>query len=307
MQHHLQRAAYVYRERGLGDLLWKSIQYAPIEVNNYLFHRQYGTGTRVIEEDWDTLVLLDACRYDMFERLVEFNGELDSRISLGSTSEEFLDRNFSDGTFHDTVYVNANVYFPHIGLDQDSTFHAVIDVLDEWDPDLEIAHPETVTDAARRAHEQFPNKRVIVHYMQPHIPFIGEYGRTIQERIDDRSVWEPLRDGRTDVTLEEVWRAYDENLNFVFKYVDRLLSDISGKVVLSADHGNMIGERQSPLPTRTMYGHPWGVYTPQLVEVPWFEIDAGPRRPVTTDPPTTNREHSEELIANRLQALGYTE
>lgn len=307
MQHHLQRAVYVYRERGIGDLLRKAIQYTPIEFNNYLFKQQYGTGTRVIKEDWDTLVLLDACRYDMFERLIEFEGELNYQISLGSTSEEFLDRNFSEGTFHDTVYVSANVYFPHLGLDQDGSFHAAIDLLDEWDPELEIAHPETVTNAALRAHNAYPNKRVIVHYMQPHIPFIGKYGQTIQERIDDRSIWEPLRDGRTDVTLNETWKAYDENLRLVLNYVEQLLSEISGKVVLSADHGNMVGERQGPIPTRKMYGHPWGVYTPQLVKVPWFEIDNGSRRTVTSDPPKRAKEHSEELVKERLRSLGYKE
>lgn len=307
MRHHLDRALEVYRSRGIGELVRTAGFYLPIELNNLLFRLRHDAGTQVMDEDWDTLILLDACRYDMFERHVPFDGRLDSCVSLGSTSEEFLERNFADETFHDTVYVNANVYLPKVGLDQDGTFHAVVDLLDEWDPDLEIAHPETVTEAARRAHEDYPEKRVIVHYMQPHIPFIGEYGRTVQDRIDYRSVWKSLRDGDAPVTIDEVWRAYDENLELVFDYVDQLLTDISGKVVVSADHGNMVGERHGPFPSPKLYGHPWGVYAPELVRVPWFEIDAGPRRTVTADPPVATREQPDELIEDRLRCLGYTE
>jgi hypothetical protein len=307
MRHHLDRAKSVYRSRGLMELARSAVAYVPIELNNLLFRLRYGSGTAVMEEDWDTLILLDACRYNMFADAVELDGELDSRISLGSTSEEFLDRNFSDGQFHDTVYVNANVYLPHLGLDQDGTFHAVIDLLDDWDPELEIAHPETVTDAARRAHDEFPNKRVIVHYMQPHIPFIGEYGWELQDRIGRRSVWKDLRDGKQRVGMDEIWKAYRENLDFVLEYVEELLAEISGKAVISADHGNMVGERHGPIPTKKMYGHPWGVYAPQLVKVPWFEIESGDRRTVTTDPPVAVRKQSEELIQERLRSLGYTE
>jgi hypothetical protein len=172
---------------------------------------------------------------------------------------------------------------------------------------LEIAHPETVTTAAVDAHSRFPNKRVIVHYMQPHIPFIGEYGRKLQERIGRRSVWVDLRNGDKPASLNEIWSAYRENLGLVLGYVDELLTEISGKVVISADHGNMVGERQGPIPTKKMYGHPWGVYTPQLVRVPWFKIGSSERRTITSEPPVEVQQQPEELIQDRLQSLGYVE
>ena len=108
MWHHLKRAKYVYETRGIQELVRSTGTYVPIVLNNLIFESRYGRGTRVINEDWDTLILLDACRFDMFEETVEMEGNLDYTISLGSTSEEFLTRNFSKGTFHDTVYVNAN-------------------------------------------------------------------------------------------------------------------------------------------------------------------------------------------------------
>jgi len=226
----------------------------------------------------------------MFAERVSFDGELLSRISFGSTSEEFLDQNFGERTFHDTVYVNANVYFSKFGLDQDETFHAAIDLLDDWDEELEIAHPETVTEAAKSAHEQYPNKRVIVHYMQPHLPFIGERGLEIRERLGIRNGWIPFRQGDISVTVGELWEGYNENLEIAFDYVDDLLSEIDGRVVLSADHGNMVDERQCPLPTKrmSMFGHPWEVYTEELVKVPWFVI-GDDRRTITEEPPVTEQ------------------
>jgi hypothetical protein len=46
------------------------------------FHRQAGlrsentAGIDVFDEDWDTLVVFDACRYDVFEPTSQINGSL---------------------------------------------------------------------------------------------------------------------------------------------------------------------------------------------------------------------------------------
>lgn len=307
MRHHFERAKHVYEERGLADLISTAMRYAPREVNNAIFRLRHGKGTRVMDEDWDTLILLDACRYDMFSDRVTLDGRLESRISLGSTSEEFLQRNFADGEFHDTVYVNANAYLPKLGMDQDGTFHAVVDLLNDWDDELETAHPETVKEAALDANREFPDKRLIVHFMQPHIPFIGEFGRELQQSIDYWSVWKPLRSGETSITHEEVWRAYNENLDVVVGFVEDILEEVDGKTVISADHGNLVGERQGPVPTPRLYGHPWGVYTPELVRVPWFIADSDERRGIRPDPPVDSDERSDEIIQDRLKALGYAD
>ena len=313
MRHHLRRAKHVYNTRGLKEMITTAVQYLPIEINNLVFRARYGSGTRVMEEDWDNLILLDACRYDMFADRVDLDGDLQSRISLGSTSEEFLERNFGDGTFHDTVYVNTNPYVPRLGLD-DGTFHAVIDLLEEWDPEFQTVHPETVVEAARDAHAEFPNKRLVVHFMQPHVPFIGEIGKQIpakgwgSDQVDGeltgKTVWQQLRDGSYD-DEDLVWKAYYENLDIVISYVDDLLDELSGKTVISADHGNLVGERLYPIVSRGKYGHYYGIYTPELVKVPWFVINADSRREIRSNLPVKNQTASEEVVEDRLQALGY--
>jgi len=310
MRHHIQKAVQIYAEKGLISVAKSAMRFAPIEMNNLVFALRHGAGTRVMEEDWDTLLILDACRYDMFAKQVPFPGKLESRISLGSSSEEFFEQNFMGGKYNDSVYVNSNPYLPYLGLDR-GVFHAVVDCLDEWDPDLRTIPPERVASATEAARERFPNKRLIVHFMQPHAPFIGETGLNLvgeglptdPGREREQVIWEHLDSG--DVDVDAVWRAYRENLDVVFWVVETLVKSIDGKTVITSDHGNLVGERLGPIPTRKKYGHPYGVRAPGLVRVPWFTIDSGERRLISADPSIESDTISKSTIDYRLEALGY--
>ncbi|RQG92059.1 hypothetical protein [Natrarchaeobius chitinivorans] len=313
MFHHLHRAKEVLEERGAVDLAKTSLRYAPIELNNIIYNLRSDDPTNVMDEEWDVLILLDACRYDMFPDSTRWDGELESRISLGSTSEEFLQRNFADGTHHDTVYVNANPHLCRLGFDAD-VFHAVIDLLSETKPifpeldcDIETVHPETVVEATREAIETFENKRFIIHFLQPHHPFIGEAGRELAETgqiTHDKDIWTALREG--DITDHElVWEAYRENLEIVLSSLEPLIDELTGKIVLSSDHGNLVGERPGPIPVGPAYGHPYGVYCDELLEVPWYVIEKSPRPEIRAEPPLEQERADEDDIEQRLEALGY--
>lgn len=312
--HHLRKARKMLSDDGLVEVAKSAIRFVPIEVNNQIFRLRHGTGTHVMQEDWDNLLILDACRYDMFADHIELDGTLESRISLGSSSEEFLERNFASATHHDTVYVNANPYIPRLDLDE-GTFHAVIDCINEWDQELETIRPETVANATRKAHKTFNDKRLIAHFMQPHHPFIGEAGKNLRgtglslEADDERDtvIWEYLESGSAEVSLDEVWEAYNENLDIVLTEVESLLDDLDGKSVITADHGNLLGERLSPIPSRRKFGHPYGVHTKELVKIPWFVVEEDTRKTVRADPPVEGDHEniSEAELEDRLEALGY--
>jgi len=72
--------------------------------------RRNPSGTDVMSEDWDNLILLDACRYDAFSKVNTLKGNLEERVSKGSTSKEFIKSNFVGRELHDTVYITANPY-----------------------------------------------------------------------------------------------------------------------------------------------------------------------------------------------------
>jgi hypothetical protein len=43
---------------------------------------------------------------------------------------------------------------------------------EDWDDETGTVRAETRTNAALEAAERFPHKRLVVHYMQPHYPFV---------------------------------------------------------------------------------------------------------------------------------------
>lgn len=68
--------------------------------NEIFFWFNYGRGINIMDEDWDNLILIDACRYDVFANINSINGSLESRISSGSSSREFIEKNFVNKTLH---------------------------------------------------------------------------------------------------------------------------------------------------------------------------------------------------------------
>jgi hypothetical protein len=279
---------------------------------NGWFYRQIAPNDRidVVTHNWDNLVILDACRYDTFARISDISGRLERAVSPGAASWEFLQESFVGRELHDTVYVTAN---PHAYKIPDGTFHRHVNLLDgAWDDDLRTVPPDRVVEATLELHEQCPNKRLVIHFMQPHYPFIGShnpgsYGGiemhlSEEERSNYPSPWTmllgPFSDG-----AEEMVSAYEENLRVVLPHVERLLETLDGRSVVTADHGNLLGERTFPIPVRG-YGHPKRVHHPKLIEVPWHVVE-GDRRDITTDPPEGREQIDDATVTDRLRDLGY--
>lgn len=286
---------------------------------NRLYHRRLYTrrfntnGTDVVAADWDNLLLLDACRHDLFEASNSLAGDLSREVSRGSNTREFLLGNFQGRDLHDTVYVTAS---PMLHRNRDSIdveFHAEIDIWqgEGWSETHQTVLPETTADHALEAAETYPHKRLLVHFLQPHYPFVTSTDQPFEdERAFDASLtncWEQVLRGELQVSPEEIWRAYEANLERALESVERLVESLDGKSVVTSDHGNMIGERATPVPVRE-WGHPYGIYTPELVEVPWLESPADGRREIVAEEPRrTSDSVVEETVVRRLQELGYAE
>lgn len=292
-------------------------------VQPYFKYLSSTDGSDVMSEDWDNLIILDACRFDMFTDLHQLPGELECRLSKGSNTAEFLEHNFAGGSFPDTVYVTAN---PQVNVNLDSPFHSVVPVWqDGWDEKYRTVRPETMADATREVHDTYPNKRLISHFVQPHYPFIGEQGRELvgdqagielskrqatgeSAESEHFNVWDLLRRGTVDV--QEIWAAYRENLLLALPHVESLLGELRGRTVVTSDHGNLVGERPKPCPIPyRMYGHPPSVYADHLIKVPWL-VSKGTERKAIEAGATENgyqSETREQDVSDRLRALGYLE
>jgi len=264
----------------------------------------YDLGVNVMDREWDVLLVLDACRSDLTRAVAdeyEFVST-ESVWSVGSSSPEWMWKTF-DETYADalagTAYVTGN---PFSTEQVDASFLSHLEEVWQygWDDDLGTIPPRPLTDAAIRHYRQRSPDRMIVHYMQPHYPFIDNplAGGMDLSNFGDagtETAWDRLRKG--EVTYEAVWDGYEENLRTVLDDVNLLLESIDAeRVVITADHGNSMGEKG-------LYGHAIGVPVAEQRAVPWCVTSANDTSGYT--PETPEREVGAD-VESRLEDLGYT-
>ncbi|MFC7155772.1 sulfatase-like hydrolase/transferase [Halomarina halobia] len=269
-----------------------------------LFRAGPRRGTPIYEEDWDVLVVLDACRFDLLAAFVEeysFLSALDETYSLASYSRSWMRRNFAskyEDETRRTVYVTGNPFSDEVL--EPSSFA----LLDEvwryaWDEREGTILPRPVTDRAIEHHRRHDPERMVVHYMQPHHPFLDDdtSGFSPGAYPDPRTAdpWDQVRWGQRD--LDEVRAAYRRNLRYALDDVSLLLSSIDAeRVVVTSDHGNALGEWG-------VYGHPAFAGIDPIRRVPWCVTSAED----TGEYEPTRRSTADQGYdpAEQLRQLGY--
>lgn len=222
-----------------------------------------GEAEGIFEKEWDNLIILDACRYDYYSDVF---GDVGSRISRGSATPEFIMENFQEGDFSDIILVTANPQFSdgkfreYAGRDRDDVFFMVYDLFDtEWDDDFGTVLPADVVRHAKSAEKLYPDKRKIIHFMQPHGPLVferdGELGTVGVSDIVDGSI-----------SAEGYRERYRESIEYLGQFIEELAQGLSGTTVVTADHGELLAENNN------MDMHPFYLDTRVLREVPWHVI-----------------------------------
>ena len=194
-------------------------------------------------------------------------------------------KNFSSKSFLDTVYVTANPFVNRFS----SSFYKVISVWDSgWDEDLGTVLPEVMVEYALKAGSEYPDKRLIIHFIQPHYPYIGdpEVNKVVylKDWFKDMASGKDVPDIitkllRDDVDKGRIKKAYKKTLKMALHHALKLTKKLEGKIVITADHGEAFGEIAWPLPMR-IYGHPSNVHIPVLVKVPWLVFDSKERKEI---------------------------
>ena len=280
-----------------------------------------GETKNLLEENWDFLIILDACRYDFFEDLYRnyLEGNVKKAISPAIHTMDWLNKVFPD-FYDDIVYVSAN---PYINSRIEVTdplgnkykgkkhFFKIVDVWKwGWDNKLGTVPPSEVNKAVLKVKDNYKNKRFILHYIQPHAPYISKnYALYIPVMKSVEETWTINREisRKTNVNirtlgrkviqgvfgLEVAWKigkllklsidsqvgaigykegikglrnAYKENLAVALESVAELLEHISGRILITADHGEYLGENGR-------YGHGSWRRSPPNTEVPWLIIE----------------------------------
>lgn len=287
----------------------------------YTFTSRWPLGTHIYDEEWDLLIILDACRVDVLESVAHEYGfieEVEHRWSVGSHSHEWLAQTFSDNftnEIENTTFVTGNGHTHETFIERDYPPDETVpfcwprwrtvgaDTFNQLDMIWETAHreglgvpPRAITDRVVEVARESNPDRLIAHYMQPHIPYIA---RAVGEDRDPTEIekygWKLLESG--DAEHDEVWELYEENLRFVLDELELLLENVDADdVVILADHGNAFGEH-------SIYGHPEGMLLPCIKRVPWVTTVA-----VDKETYTPTGEYEQEEVANindHLADLGY--
>jgi len=263
----------------------------------------------IFDSKWDVMVILDACRYDlMLEVENEFNylSEVSKSYSVATKTPVWMERTFTteyERQMAETAYITGNPNSDKF-LSPSS-----FEVLDEvwryaWDDELGTIRMQPITDRAISVGRTQEIPRLLIHYMQPHEPFLSapELGgsdtvaRKLGENTDDdfRSVWARLKTGK--LSIETVWNHYRENLRKVLENIELLIENLDAeKLVITSDHGNAFGEWR-------IHGHPGYRPIPSLLKVPWIEVSASDSE---SHEPSDWRSGEHGNVESRLKDLGY--
>lgn len=274
---------------------------AYVKLYGAVLDRRLGRGVDVMDKDWDNLIILDAYNAGYFERHSSLEGDLSTVTSKGNWSGEFIIGNFADETFHDTVVVTANPHYQKGSKTDESTFHKLINP--SGVDDRTESYPEQVTASAVDAAKTYPNKRLIVHYMQPHPPHMGPTSDAFREAFSDESFRGHLMFRLYEAGLisrATLRQSYVDTIAVVEDEVKRLTAELSGKTVVSADHGENLGEVQHWM-VQLKHGNP----TPECRRVPWLEMDYSERKEIVADDPVGYETIDDDAVEERLVALGY--
>ncbi|WP_247002212.1 hypothetical protein [Halosolutus gelatinilyticus] len=326
------KKAFKYPRQAVDETLYEVCYRIPATYAN----TKRTIGTNVFSREWDLLIILDTCRVDALEAVApeyDFIPDVGSIRSVGGRSPEWIAKTFVEkyeDEIRRTGYLSANV-FPERILrnrhhesasisDEQLTYRLLrriptVDVdalghfeyLYRYEPVGEpgpLGHegggtpPRYVTDRGIQVGRRDDLDRVILHYLQPHPPYVVN---ALREGRDELYRYEYDWWGYLGETgdYETIWETYLDELRYVLDDVELLLENVDAETVaISADHGEAFGEYWE-------YGHKTGSLHPKVRTVPWVETtatDEGTYSP-SFDPPSETE--TDPAIEEQLEALGY--
>ena len=276
-------------------------------------------------QDEFILVILDACRYDVFEEIYcdYLNGELSRVWSSGRWTADYVRRTWDDSydlTYLSSIPVVSDFYFELRGNEfrPSNYFNEVVPLWDsKWDPELGTVPADEVTDTALAYSAQPDRTRLIAHYAQPHVPYVGdtmilpwdpeEVNHDPQELLEkgiDRPtqrIYRQIKSG--ELPESELRQAYRDNLKYVLDEVVRLVRRADCPVIVTADHGEHLGKDGKYLHEEESC---------LIRQVPWFVVSDSEIGTVPVEEEYQSVElandsqtQSSDEVKERLADLGY--
>ena len=246
-----------------------------------------------VKENWDYLLIIDACRYDVFEEVVKERG-LKGKLTLfdtrcGQTPTWYRKYwSYKDSDIH-LISSNPQPFMTVCTWDAHKRFKTARwadpesstegEFIKKWlKKDEQTWNPDIVLDVFERYH--WPGSRYLLHFMPPHLPYLGEKGKSLLKKLGvvnnpHRNIYDAVRDYGRQGHWDEVRECYKENLEYVLDKIYARLDLFPGKVVISSDHAEMLGEPN--FDDQGIFGHgreagPKSPVWEKIRQVPWFEV-----------------------------------
>lgn len=234
----------------------------------------------ITNENKFLIIILDGCRPDSFRRWISENRPflleyLKNVKSEGTHTPTWFMKTFS-GNHLDLTYISGNPYINSAGVTPvgkiaRKVFTNIVDAWKKWDNKEETCMPLIVNEFSENyLHEP----RLIVHYMQPHQPYVGK--KRIPRYLYDRELWYSMEESEDIPSILQIKRrnlskqdillirdAYESNVNLVCFHAFNLIDKVKGTIIVTADHSEMMGENG-------VWFHSSG--HPKLYIVPWLKI-----------------------------------
>jgi hypothetical protein len=224
---------------------------------------------------------------------------VDKRWSVGSHSREWMEETFRPDfadELRGTIYVTGNHYADRV----DPESIKKVDRVRRYEyGEFPLPPAHVVTDRAISLGRKHDFDRFIVHYMQPHKPFLNRLDLRNDIEIVEGSKGVELyhRYLNGEILKEDLVNGFIDNLRYVLCEVKILLNNINAKkVAITSDHGQALGER-------FLYDHRYGISHPSVRQVPWVETEANDRN--THSPDHYELDSTDSNVTEQLKQLGY--
>jgi hypothetical protein len=297
-----------------------------------IINSRHTIGTNIFDNEWDVLIILDTCRVDALQELqpeYDFITNVKSTYSVGGSTNEWTARTFDQphiDEINKTTYIagqgnpinilekkkqydsnrrleyQALRFMPTVDGDELNKIEYVF-TYKRWNGDgpdniTQKTPPRYVTDRAITTAREEDHERLLLHYLQPHSPWVANALKQDRELKKYEDNWWGYLAETGD--KEKVWETYLDDLRYVLDDIELLLENIDAETVaITADHGEAFGEYG-------IMGHKIGSLHPKVRKVPWVVTsgeDTQSYAPSTEEP--NEEKISDEELDRQLEALGY--
>ncbi len=217
-------------------------------------------------KDWECLILLDACRYDLSKGIFDksLTGKLIPVDSESCNTNQWYKLNWNNKS-EDIILVSASPVpwrWGNVNYVHNRKFFRSIPVWkeDDW------LEPSVCLNKAIEIQEKF-NKKLLVHLIPPHLPYLGNKGKKFLKSIGTRcelttDVYKNVSNYGKKFGWKIPKECYMENIEYVLNKIKDKLSLLKGKIIITSDHGEII--------VPNFYNH--NKFEQDINMVPWFEM-----------------------------------